>query len=70
MAEKPGFLYYSTLLMTLLYFIAGVFLIVAPKAEEMLPGHRHIVLGILLILYGIFRIFRLRKIRKATYNED
>ena len=70
MADKPGFLYYSTLFMTLLYFIAGIFLILAPKAEELLPGYKHIILGILLIIYGIFRVFRLRKIRKATYNDD
>jgi hypothetical protein len=70
MANKPGVLYYSTLGMTVLYFLAGFFFLFAPSAEEMFPGQKHYIIGVALVVYGVFRIFRLRKIRQATYDES
>ena len=69
MAKKPGALYYSTLGMTILYFLAGLYFIVADHAAELFPGKMHYLLGVLFIAYGIFRIFRLKKIREATYSD-
>lgn len=70
MAKKPGALYYSTLGMTLLYFVAGLYFIVADHAAELFPGSTHYGLGALFIGYGIFRLFRLKKIRESTYTDN
>lgn len=70
MAAKPGPLYYATLGMSLLYFLAGLFFLVAPQAEQMFPGYRHYVIALALLCYGVFRMFRLRKIRRDTYGQE
>lgn len=69
MANKPGVLYYTTLGMTILYFLVGIFFVLSPQAAELFPGYKHTLIGVVLIIYGIIRIFRLRKIREATYSD-
>ena len=70
MAGKPGILYYTTLGMTILYFLVGLFFVFSPQASQLFPGYQHTLIGVVLIVYGIIRIFRLKKIREATYRDD
>ncbi len=64
MAKTPV-LYYFTLVMTGLYFITGLFLMFAPMMEDILPGWKHTVLGLMFIAYGFIRLKRLKSIRKS-----
>jgi len=62
---KPSVLYYFTLVMTGMYFITGLILMFAPVMENLLPGWKHTVLGLMLIAYGLMRLKRLKGIRKS-----
>jgi len=62
---KPPVLYYFTLVMTSVYFLAGLFVVFSPMMARLLPGWKHIVLGLMLILYGFIRMRRLKSIRKS-----
>lgn len=64
--ERPGntfftkFVFYFGLLMTLIYVMLGIFLIFADKEQLNLaiPENIKIILGGVLILYGIIRFIR------------
>jgi hypothetical protein len=47
----------------------------SPDVANILPGNKHVVLGLVLIAYGAFRFFRLKRIRnqmdiKQQNNEE
>lgn len=62
MAKTPV-LYYFTLGMTALYVLLGLFVMFSPMTEEMLPGWKHYVLGLMLIVYAFIRYRRLKALK-------
>jgi uncharacterized membrane protein len=69
MARSP-LLYRFTLAMTALYALLGIFLIFSPDMQNMLPGWKHIVLGLMLIAYAFIRMKRLKDLRKGMDATD
>ncbi len=63
MAKTPT-LYHFTLVMTGLYCLLGVFIMFAPPVSAFLPGWKHWVLGIMLIIYAFIRYRRLKAIKE------
>jgi hypothetical protein len=55
------FLRYFSLFMTLVYPAIGIYILLSPPDQIALDKTTKIILGIMLISYGIFRFFR-------TYN--
>jgi hypothetical protein len=49
---------YFNLLMLLLYLVLGIFLLVYPVKEDYLNKSQRLILGILFILYFIFRAYK------------
>ncbi len=68
MTKKPGALYYVTLSMTALYVLLGLFFIFSEFGAQLLPGWKHVALGILFFFYAAYRVMRLRKIREQMDN--
>ncbi|MEI6523848.1 MAG: hypothetical protein ACOYNH_00845 [Bacteroidia bacterium] len=58
-----GFGYYFGMIMIIVYLLAGVMLIFTPVFEEYL-GTFKLFLGVLLIVYALFRVWATLKIRK------
>ncbi len=61
--------------MSALYPIFGFYVMFSPDVANILPGNKHVVLGLVLIAYGAFRFFRLKRIRnqmdiKQQNNEE
>lgn len=71
MSHTPT-LYYFTLVMSGLYVILGLFVMFSPGVEEFLPGWKHWVMGLMLILYAYFRFRRLKKLKDSmvTHPDD
>ncbi|MFM9007890.1 MAG: hypothetical protein ACKOQY_11245 [Bacteroidota bacterium] len=69
MARSP-LLYRFTLAMTALYALLGLFLIFWPDMQNMLPGWKHIVLGLMLIAYAFIRMKRLKDLRNRMDAAD
>lgn len=56
--HKP--IYYFGMMMAVVYIIVGLFfLIMGGKYTTTMPSWFHVLFGILLIVYGIFRLTRL-----------
>jgi uncharacterized membrane protein len=68
--SRPSLLYRFTLFMTVLYALLGLFLIFSPDMQAFLPGWKHIVLGLMLIVYSFIRYKRMQAIRKNMENTD
>jgi hypothetical protein len=49
---------YFTLAMTLVYPVVGLFLYFSRPHQIALPAQTKMILGIMLVLYGIFRFYR------------
>ena len=58
-----GFGYYFGMIMIVVYVLAGIMLIFTPVFEEYL-GSFKMFLGVLFILYALFRVWATLKIRK------
>jgi uncharacterized membrane protein len=69
MSKKAGGLYYFTMAMSSMYIVLGLVVLFAPAAEVMLPGPKHIVLGLILILYAVYRFYRLKKLKEQIEND-
>ncbi len=70
MSKKPGFLYLFTMGMTIIYVAIGIFLLFSSNAAELLPGWRHIALGLIMFIYAGYRIFRLKRIQQQIEKEQ
>ena len=66
---KTSPLYFFTLVMSSLYIVLGLIVLFAPPVSEMLPGWKHITLGIMLIAYAFFRFKRLKMLKKNMDSE-
>lgn len=55
--------------MTFMYIVLGFILMLAPAASEFLPGWKHWVLGILMLVYAGTRFMRLRRLKKKLMEE-
>lgn len=64
MAKTPT-LYYFTLAMSGLYVVLGLFVMFSPGVEDFLPGWKHWVMGLMLIVYAYFRFRRLKKLKDS-----
>jgi hypothetical protein len=60
---SSNILFYITVFMSALYPIFGLYIIFSEDVARILPGNKHIILGIVLLAYGAFRFFRLKRIR-------
>ena len=70
MSKKPGFLYLFTMGMTIIYVAIGIFLLFSSSASELLPGWRHLALGLIMFIYAGYRIFRLKRIQQQIEKEQ
>lgn len=59
-------LFYVTVFMSALYPIFGLYIMLSPDVANILPGNKHVILGLVLIAYGAFRFFRLKRIYNQT----
>lgn len=66
---KASPLYFFTLVMSSLYIVLGLIVLFTPQVSEMLPGWKHITLGLMLIAYAFFRFQRLKMLRKNMNSE-
>ena len=57
-------LFYVTAAMSALYPIVGIYILLAPNVEILLPGNKRYIVGTRLLVYGIFRFFRLKSMKK------
>lgn len=62
-------LYYITFAMTFVYVLLGFYLMLAPGAAELLPGWKHWVLGLLMLVYAGSRFVRLQRLKKKLMEE-
>lgn len=69
MAKLPG-LYSFTLVMTGLYVLLGLFLMFSPEMAAFLPGWKHWVLGVLMIIYAAVRYKRLRHLKSNIERNE
>lgn len=60
-SKYTKFLRFFTLVMTLLYPALGLFLIFSSKEQVRLDPTMKLILGIVLLVYGIFRFMRVYK---------
>jgi hypothetical protein len=44
-------------------------MIFSPSVAAMLPEGKNTILGIVVMLYGVFRVYRLRKLNERLKNE-
>lgn len=63
MAKTPV-LYAFTLVMTGMYVLLGLFLMFSPYMASLLPGWKHWVLGLMMIVYAFVRYKRLQNLKK------
>jgi hypothetical protein len=64
MAKTPP-LYYFTLVMSGLYIVLGLFIMLSPDMETLLPGWKQPAIGSLFIVYAFFRFRRLKKLKES-----
>jgi hypothetical protein len=57
-------LFYVTAAMSALYPIVGIYILLAPNVEILLPGNKRYIIGSMLLIYGVFRFFRLKSMKK------
>jgi uncharacterized membrane protein len=69
MEKKSNFLYYFSTAVVGLYFVLGLFMMFSPSVAAMLPEGKNTILGIIVMLYGVFRVYRLRKLNESLKNE-
>ncbi|MBL0046860.1 MAG: hypothetical protein IPP32_02005 [Bacteroidetes bacterium] len=66
-SENPGLrktLFYFSLLMVLVYIALGIAVAFSNFMIEMVPNNR-IIIGGILIIYGVFRLYILNRQRKS-----
>jgi len=63
-------LFYVTAAMSALYPIVGVYILLAPNVEILLPGNKRYIIGFMLLFYGIFRFFRLKSMKKNIDQQE
>ena len=56
--------------MSSMYILLGLFLLFAPVAASALPGSKHIGLGIMLIIYSVYRFYRLKKLNEQLKRDE
>jgi hypothetical protein len=69
MEKKSNFLYYLSTAVIGLYFVLGLFMIFSPSVAAMLPEGKNSILGVIVMLYGVWRVYRLRKLNEQLKNE-
>ncbi|MFM7015624.1 MAG: hypothetical protein ACKOX3_04780 [Bacteroidota bacterium] len=63
-------LFYVTAAMSALYPIVGIYILLAPNVEILLPGNKRYLIGSMLLIYGVFRFFRLKSMKKNMDNVE
>ncbi len=63
-------LFYITAAMSALYPIVGIIILVAPNIDTLLPGNKRYIIGIMLLIYGVFRFFRLKSMKNKIDEQD
>lgn len=63
-------LFYVTAAMSALYPIVGIYILLAPNVEILLPGNKRYIVGTMLLVYGIFRFFRLKSMKKNMDQQE
>jgi hypothetical protein len=63
-------LFYVTAAMSALYPIVGIIILVAPNIDTLLPGNKRYIIGIMLLVYGVFRFFRLKSMKNKMDEQD
>jgi hypothetical protein len=63
-------LFYVTAAMSALYPIVGIFILLAPNVETLLPGNKRYIIGSMLLIYGVFRFFRLKSMKKNIDQQE
>ncbi len=56
--------------MSALYPIVGIIILVAPNIDTLLPGNKRYIIGIMLLIYGVFRFFRLKSMKNKMDEQD
>ena len=56
--------------MSALYPIVGIIILVAPNIDTLLPGNKRYIIGIMLLVYGVFRFFRLKSMKNKMDEQD
>lgn len=56
--------------MSALYPIVGIYILLAPNVEILLPGNKRYLIGSMLLIYGVFRFFRLKSMKKNMDNVE
>ena len=56
--------------MSALYPIVGIFILLAPNVETLLPGNKRYIIGSMLLIYGVFRFFRLKSMKKNIDQQE
>lgn len=69
MAKTPV-LYVFTLAMTGLYVLLGLFLMFSPVMVSFLPGWKHWVLGLMMIVYAFVRYKRLQNLKRNIEGRE
>jgi hypothetical protein len=64
MAKTPP-LYYFTVAMSGLYIVLGLFIMLSPNMQTLLPGWKQYAIGALFIVYAFFRFRRLKKLKES-----
>jgi uncharacterized membrane protein HdeD (DUF308 family) len=63
-------LFYVTAAMSALYPIFGIYILLAPNVETLLPGNKRYIIGTMLLVYGVFRFFRLKSMKKNIDQQE
>ena len=63
-------LFYVTAAMSALYPIVGIYILIAPNVEILLPGNKRYIIGFMLLIYGVFRFFRLKSMKKNIDQQE
>jgi len=63
-------LFYVTAAMSALYPIVGIYILLDPNVEILLPGNKRYIIGFMLLIYGVFRFFRLKSMKNKIDEQD